>query len=361
MTERVEPEPSPLETQVRRVAWLIAIVAVVAGLAFLPIGWLAAGLPIHDALSFAIGLIVANVPEGLLPTITLALAVGVAGLARRGALVKRLSAVETLGSTTVICTDKTGTLTENRMRAVSIWTPLGELDLEGEADIVAAVAGNPVLGLLARATASCSTADVDPAHVGKSRGEATEIGLLEAVRSLGIDVATRRRESRRRSSTASTRPCASCPPSTSARTARSQSTRKEHRRRSSRGRQGSARTTTTGSSMSRTAPRYLPCSSATRAGGCACSPSRGGDCPDGAAPPARREDAERELCLLGLVALFDPPRPEVAAAVASCHRAGIRIIVVTGDYGLTAAEIARRVGISRDGTPVRSPASSSSN
>ena len=62
-------------------------------------------------------------------------------------------------------------------------------------------------------------------------------------------------------------------------------------------------------------------------------------------PPERREDAERELCLLGLVALFDPPRAEVADAVASCHAAGIRITVVTGDYGPTAAEIAHRVGI----------------
>jgi magnesium-transporting ATPase (P-type) len=70
---------------VRRVAWLIAVVAVVAGLAFLPIGYFAAGLPLADALSFAIGLIVANVPEGLLPTLTLALAVGVARLARHGA------------------------------------------------------------------------------------------------------------------------------------------------------------------------------------------------------------------------------------------------------------------------------------
>ncbi len=78
LSERVEPEPSPLELQVRRVAWLIALVAVVAGLAFLPLGWLVAGLPLKDAFSFAIGLIVANVPEGLLPTITLALAVGVA-------------------------------------------------------------------------------------------------------------------------------------------------------------------------------------------------------------------------------------------------------------------------------------------
>ena len=91
LSERIRVEASPLEQQVRRVAWLIALVSVAAGLAFLPIGWLAAGLPLRDAFTFAIGLIVANVPEGLLPTLTLALAVGVAQPARRGALVKRLS------------------------------------------------------------------------------------------------------------------------------------------------------------------------------------------------------------------------------------------------------------------------------
>ncbi|UZG59420.1 cation transporting ATPase C-terminal domain-containing protein [Rhodococcus opacus] len=79
------------------------------GLAFIPLGTLMAGLSLDDSVNFAIGLLVANVPEGLLPTITLALAVGVRTLARQGALVKRLSAVETLGSTSVICTDKTGT------------------------------------------------------------------------------------------------------------------------------------------------------------------------------------------------------------------------------------------------------------
>ncbi|HYA08801.1 MAG TPA: HAD-IC family P-type ATPase, partial [Gaiellaceae bacterium] len=197
LSERVKPEPSPLELKVRRVAWLIAIVAVVAGLAFLPIGWLAAGLPLKDAFSFAIGLIVANVPEGLLPTITLALAVGVAGLARQGALVKRLASVETLGSTDVVCTDKTGTLTENRMRAARVWTPLGEIDLEHDDDLEATMAGNPVLGFLARAAAACSSAELAP-HAGKSRGEATEVGMLEAARQLGIDVDVARRDHHRR-------------------------------------------------------------------------------------------------------------------------------------------------------------------
>ena len=194
LSERVEVEESPLEHQVRRVAWLIALVAVAAGLVFLPIGWLAAGLPLQDAFTFAVGLIVANVPEGLLPTLTLALAVGVAGLARQGALVKRLSAVETLGSTTVICTDKTGTLTENRMRPVRVWTPLNELDLETDVDVDAAVRADPVLGLLARALAACSTAELSPEPAGKSRGEATEVGLLEAARTLGVDVDVARRE-----------------------------------------------------------------------------------------------------------------------------------------------------------------------
>lgn len=117
LTEWVGYEESPLERQVRRVAWLIAIVATMVGLAFLPISVLA-GLPLQDVFVFAVGLLVANVPEGLLPTVTLALAMAVRGLARRGALVRRLNAVETLGCTDVICTDETGTLTCNRTTLV---------------------------------------------------------------------------------------------------------------------------------------------------------------------------------------------------------------------------------------------------
>jgi len=347
LSERVAVEASPLEKQVRRVAWLIAAVAVLVGLAFLPIGWLAAGLPLEDAFSFAIGLIVANVPEGLLPTITLALAVGVAKLARGGALVKRLSAVETLGSTGVICTDKTGTLTENRMRAVRIWTPLGEVDLESDVDLEAAVARDPVLALCGRAAASCSSAELAPEQPGKSRGEATEIGMLEAARALGIDVAVRRRERRRRKlyrfdpklrlmSTIDEREDGTL-------TVHAKGAPEEVLKRATRiGGRDNHRLLTQADrdQVMEVVERYA-------AEGLRVLAVARRRLPPAVDPWESREDAEQELCLLGLVALFDPPRAEVAEAVERCHEAGIRIIVVTGDYGLTAAEIARRVGIAR--------------
>jgi calcium-translocating P-type ATPase len=352
LTERVDVEESPLEAQVRRVAWLIAIVAIVVGLAFLPIGIFAAALPPGDALAFAIGLIVANVPEGLLPTITLALAVAVAGLSRRGALVKRLSAVETLGSTTVICTDKTGTLTENRMRPVRIWTPLGELDLEADGDLDEAVAGDPVLGFLGRAIAASSTAELAPERTGKSRGEATEVGMLEAARAVGIDVDVTRRENARRMlyrfdsklrlmSTVDERADGSL-------TVHAKGAPEEVLERSTEigGPDDHVPITESDrtevlSVLERYASQGLRVLAVARR-----------RLPPNARPPENREDAERDLCLLGLVALFDPPRPEVSEAVELCHTAGIRIVVVTGDYGPTAVEVARRVGIATDGATV---------
>ena len=132
LSERVKEEPSPLETQVRKVAWLIAAIAIAMAVAFVPVAIFGAGLSLKNSIVFAVGLLAGNVPEGLLPVITLALAVAVSLLARRGALVKRLSAVETLGSTDVICTDKTGTLTENRMSPVAVWTLKGEVPLGAE-------------------------------------------------------------------------------------------------------------------------------------------------------------------------------------------------------------------------------------
>ncbi len=181
LSERVKEEPSPLERQVRRVAWLIAGIAVAMAVAFVPVAIFGAGLSLNDSVVFAVGLLAGNVPEGLLPVITLALAVAVRALAARGALVKRLSAVETLGSTDVICTDKTGTLTENRMQ------PVGGLDArrrtsrsEDDGATRPAARRRRRAARRSRTAAACNNARLDPS--GASAGDPTEVAVLLAAR-----------------------------------------------------------------------------------------------------------------------------------------------------------------------------------
>ncbi|HLB11856.1 MAG TPA: HAD-IC family P-type ATPase, partial [Dehalococcoidia bacterium] len=130
-TQAVKLEPSPLTKEITRLAYIVAAIAVVSGAVLFGVGFLVAGLSPRDSVVFAIGMITANVPEGLLPTVTLALAIGVRRLARSRALVKRLSSVETLGSTTVICTDKTGTLTQNEMTVREVWVPQATVQVSG--------------------------------------------------------------------------------------------------------------------------------------------------------------------------------------------------------------------------------------
>lgn len=317
LSQRVRPEESPLEHQVRRVAWLIAAVAVGAGAAFLPLG-LVAGLSLGAALLFAIGLLVANVPEGLLPTITLALAVGVRSMARRGAVVKRLSAVETLGSTTVICTDKTGTLTANAMRVVE---------------------ARPASRDLAEAVVRCSTADLGE----QAAGEPMELALLRFAQEHGYALSGAQRQASRlalnafdpRRKLMSTvdkvtgtvrvhvkgAPEAVLP--------RCVSIIDEHGAEVCFSREDRERLA---AQVDELAARGLRVLAVARRDW------------EGVTPP-EQQAAERELCLLGLVGLLDPPRPEVPAAVDAVHRAGIRVHVITGDNGRTAAEIARQVGI----------------
>ena len=341
LSQRVESEPSPLERQIRRVAWLIALIAVVTAAAFMPAATLGAGLSFSNAIVFAVGLITGNVPEGLLPVITLALAIGARELASRGALVKRLSAVETLGSTDVICTDKTGTLTENRMRAVLLWTSAAELDVQNTEP---QTANQGALRSLLEVMAACSNAQLGD---GQSTGDPTEVALLEAASQLGMTYTQHEREQLRRRlfhfdpalklmSTIDERagslwvdtkgaPEALLPLCTT-------TTDEE----------GGARALDDcdRQQLARRVDDYA--SRGLRVLAFASRALNGT-----AAIPERREQAEHDLCLLGLVALLDPPRPEVADAVARCHTAGIRIIVVTGDHPLTGAAIARTVGIVR--------------
>ena len=340
LSARVGGDESPLDTQVRRVAMLIALIAVVMGLIFVPVATLGAGLSLSNAVVFAIGLLVGNVPEGLLPVITLALAVGARELARNGAVIKRLSAIETLGSTNVICTDKTGTLTENRMRVTTLWTPGGERRIgTGPPRITV----EPETEHLARVIATCTNARIEPD--GERIGDPTELALLDLAQLLDVDTgsATRTRDRRGQFH---------FDPGL-----KLMSTIDE--------RDGGIWVTTKGAPEA-VIPR---CSAIRGAGGwsrpLASEPPTSVEdvvdryagqglrvlavaerqIPAGEAIPTLRDQAEADLCLLGLVAMADPPRAEVAAAVRDCRQAGVRVIIVTGDHARTAAAIGRETGI----------------
>ena len=130
LTQSQRPAPTPLRLELDRVSRIIAAVAIAVGVAFFSIALLL-GTPASNGFLFAVGVTVAVVPCGLLPTVTLSLAIGAQRMAQRRALVRHLEAVETLGSTTFICTDKTGTLTQNEMSVVEIWMPKGTATVQG--------------------------------------------------------------------------------------------------------------------------------------------------------------------------------------------------------------------------------------
>jgi calcium-translocating P-type ATPase len=342
LSQRTHREESPLETQVKRAARLIAVIAVGVGLAFLPLG-LAAGLSVAAAVSFAIGLLVANVPEGLLPTITLALAAGVRDLARRGALVKRLSAVETLGSTTVVCTDKTGTLTENRMRVTAVWTPDGEVSLDPPPEST----GLPdAVRVLARAAATCTSAHPEAGHA-----DPTETALLDLATLVGTPCRPDQRDLGRRALyrfDPRIKLMTTADAVDDALVLHTKGAPEEvllH----------------AGLLLDRGGERLLTPADRTAVVQAVGALAERGlrvlavahrVLPPGRLPPGRREDAERDLCLLGLVAMADPPRAEVAHAIGLAHRAGITVHVVTGDNGLTAAAVAGQVGIGHRGSRI---------
>ena len=346
LTQGVKREPSPLERQVRKVAWLIALVSVVVGLAFIPLGTLLAGLSLHDATSFAIGLIVANVPEGLLPTITLALAVAVRELARSGAVVKRLSAVETLGATSVICTDKTGTLTQNRMHAVLVWTSSGEMWLGGAAPAPVDIAH---LVDLVEVLARCNTATIDTTAADwkiapSVTGDPTEVALLQAAYQLGTEVDPALVASQRLVMfhfDPALRLMSSVDGTPDQRWVHTKGAPEEVLLRSTRIIDAHQQVvlidegirTHVQAAIQRYAARGL------RLIGIAVRDVTSIEI------PRERDQVERDLIFCGFVGLLDPARPEVKQAVAMCHSAGIRILVVTGDHRLTAAEIAHEVGI----------------
>jgi calcium-translocating P-type ATPase len=346
LSQTVVDEQSPLQRQVNRAAQLIALVAVGLGVTFFAVGHLVAGLSLADAGVFAIGLLVANVPEGLLPTITLALAVGVRRMAKRRALVKKLTAVETLGSTDVICTDKTGTLTEGRMTATSLWQDGATLAIASDSP----AAGGAVSELL-RTAAHCNNATLTRGDDGDwaRSGDPSESALLLAGAQLGIDVIAIQagRDARRLrlfAFNARLKRMATLDAQAGGAAqihAKGAPLELLARCTSARAADGGERPLDRDGVAAVHAAFERYAGNGLRVLGFAGRPA-----PDIAAQRADdRDAAESGLCFLGLIAMRDPLRAQVPAAVSDCHRAGIRIIVITGDDGLTAAAVAREAGI----------------
>jgi P-type Ca2+ transporter type 2C len=353
LTQTTAADPSPLQEELAHLSKVISVIAVGVGVAVGTVALAAGLMDVADGLVFALGMIVAFVPEGLLPTVTLSLAMGTQRMADRNALVKRLSAVETLGSTSVICTDKTGTLTQNEMTVREVVTPGASFEIDGVGydptggvrQSSGAVASDGLaIEVLRTAGLACNARLVRDEGGWVVLGDPTEAAVEVACAKAGIDLEAENRAAPRTF---------------------------ELPFESQRKRMSTLHRTGQGAVLCvKGAPRELlsccsrvldgeerPLDDATRVAieDAHDGLSRRGMRVLGVArrhfptvPPDRSAGVlEDELTFLGLVGMLDPPRSEVAEAVRSCAGAGIRTIMITGDYGLTAESIARRVGLVR--------------
>jgi sodium/potassium-transporting ATPase subunit alpha len=337
LTQTAREAVSPLQKEIAYLSRWIGILAVGIGMLFFAVGRVT-GVPFWDAFIFAIGVIVAMVPEGLLPTLTLALVLATQRMARRHVLIRHLPSVGTLGSTTVICTDKTGTLTQNRMLVKQIF-------LGGQRYSIDQVAPGPSLAerylqffLVARLCHDLK----EGKHMGATvfLGDPMEIALVEMARAVLPAVAEQHRvdevpfdAERMRMSTVHAMldgPTLHC--------------------------KGAAEKVTPlcnrilvdGEPLALTpelrsevlAAQDAMAEQGLRVLAFAYRPLD---------PGWNREALEQDLVCAGLVGLQDPPRPEVQEALSTCREAGIRVIMTTGDHPRTALAIARDIGLVQPG------------
>ncbi len=361
LTQAVAESPSLIQKELGQVARYLSLAGLGLGIVVLAVGTFQVGLSLNDAFILAIGILVATVPEGLTPTVTLTLAMAVQRLAQQGILVKKLSIAETLGTTSVICTDKSGTLTQNQMTVRKVWMagvklsvsgsgydPVGEfspaLARLGKEEHKASVED---LQALLAAGMLCNNARLNPPSPGSPRwtclGDQTEAALL----TLGL------KGGLKEASLSQAYPRVHELPFDARRKRMSTIHRLE-------GKEiafvkGSPKEVLQLCTQIAVHGAAHPLDEKTRAEVLAANddyaqsalrviglakrelPPR-----SGAYTP---ESVERELTFLGLAAMMDPPRPEVAQAMQAFRSAGIRMVMVTGDYGLTAESLARRVGM----------------
>ncbi|MCA1977845.1 MAG: cation-transporting P-type ATPase [Thiobacillus sp.] len=337
LTQTAGAAHSPLQREIRRLSRMVAFLASGIGGVFYLIGQ-AIGLPFWENLLFAIGIIVANVPEGLLPTVTLSLAMATQRMARRQALVRHLPAVEALGSTTVILSDKTGTLTQNRMSVRRLW-------LGGRFVAAEELLAQPRLATAHRAlfinAALCHNLKMMDDHGTPAwQGDPMEVALADMGRQIAgpLDGHTRTGEipfdtDRKRMSVRVDTPQGAtlyCKGALETVLATCDFVQLD---------------ATIAPLDADTKNRLLAAQDAMAEAGLRVLAFAHGPAEHGRPP------VERGLILTGLVGLEDPPRPEVPQAIVRCAGAGIRVIMVTGDHPHTALAIAREIGLAQGGQP----------
>lgn len=362
LTQAVKEEPSPLQDELIRITRIISIAAIGIGVIVFVVGAFdpTVGLGKFDAFILAIGILVAAVPEGLPATITLSLAMAAQRLALRGVLVKKLAIVETLGTISVICTDKSGTLTQNQMTVREVWVGGQRISLSGvgyepQGEYSPDPAGQPFEGdlqALLEAATLCNNSRLNPPTPEHpqwtSLGDQTEAALRVAA--LKGSVSER--------SLSATLPRIHELPF-DARRKRMSTIHRDNPNGSS-DRQvafvkGAPREVIQLCTHILVHGEVCPLDAATRSEILAANDDYARSALRVLALARRElpprsgaylpEKVEQNLTFLGLMAMMDPPRPEVARAVRICRQAGIRIVMITGDYGLTAESLARRVGM----------------
>jgi Ca2+-transporting ATPase len=356
MSEAIEEAPSPLQNQISYAAKVNFALAIGVGILFLTVGTLWLHMNLYTGFLFMIGVMIACVPEGLQVTVSTALALGVVRLARRNVLVKRLSAVETLGSTSVICTDKTGTITKGEMTVRKIWIDDLTIDVTGEGyapsgELHGSRELRPSeqkdLEMLIEVMALCNNAKLVPPtdrnDQWKVVGDPTEGSLLTLALKLDMNI---RKE-------LADKPIVELLPFDSVRK------RMTSIHKTQDGYiayvKGAPKETLTACSHILVGSEVRPLTQTYEEKvntekrllgeeGLRVLAAAFRKLPS--SPEAWNIEAiERNLVFIGLVGILDPPRPEVKDAVQEAKNAGIRVFLITGDYGPTALTIAQKVGI----------------
>ena len=354
MLESVEPVRTPLQENLDRVGRNLARAAIIIVAIIVTLGLLR-GRPVIEMLIFGVALAVAVVPEALPAVVTISLAMGVKRMVKRNALVRRLPAVETLGTTSVICTDKTGTLTRDEMTVRKVFTAGQILDVSGSGyeprgeflqDGMPIAPPESLLLLLRAAALACDARieyDEGSAH-WRVKGDPTEGAIIVAAAKAGLvkgDLEAQfprvgeipfSSESKRmttlHSAPAGVVAYSKGAPEIITRSCSRLLTRKGERRLEE---SDSVKIQEAAQRMANEALRVLAVSCKTQA-----TPG----------------DVERDMTFIGLVGMIDPPRPEARAAVRECERAGIKVMMITGDHPLTAKAVASELGLLKSGRVV---------